>query len=214
VLNLLVVIILSYLVGSFPTGILAGKLFKKIDIREHGSGNSGATNSFRVLGWKLGVIVALVDMLKGFVAVAFISRITLFDATIQPDSVLFIAATLASVAGHVKPLFARFRGGRGFGTAVGAVTAQVPLVFPLCLLVFFIVLGFTGYVSVCAAAAAFSLPVFYLLISLLTDTPFDPVTMGFFIFAFLATLAGVRKKLLLYIRGEAELFEKVMIFRK
>jgi hypothetical protein len=78
------------------------------------------------------------------------------------------AVTLASVAGHVKPLFARFRGGRGFGTAVGAVSARVPMVFPVCLLVFFITLGFTGYVSVCAAAAAAALPLTYYVLSRLT----------------------------------------------
>ncbi len=213
-LNLALIIVLSYLIGSFPTGVIAGRLVKKIDIREHGSGNTGATNSFRVLGWRVGLAVALIDMLKGAAVVLFIAPVRLFDAPVYPESVLFIAVTLASVAGHVKPLFARFRGGRGFGTAVGAVSARVPMVFPVCLLVFFITLGFTGYVSVCAAAAAAALPLTYYLLSRLTGIPIDPVILGFFIFAFAATLFGVRRKLMRYIRGEAELFEKAMVFRK
>lgn len=213
-LNLAAVVILSYLIGSFPTGVIAGRLVKKIDIREHGSGNTGATNSFRVLGWRVGLAVALVDMLKGAAVVLFVVPLRLFDTPVYPEAVLFIAVTLASVAGHVKPLFAGFRGGRGFGTAVGAISARVPMVFPVCLLVFFVTLGVTGYISVCAVAAAVALPIAYFVLGRLTDTPVDPVILGFFIFAFVATLFGVRRKLRLYLRGEAELFEKAMVFRK
>jgi len=213
-LNLLVVILLSYLIGSFPTGIIAGKLLKGIDLRKYGSGNTGATNTFRVLGWKAGVPVALLDMLKGFIAVAFIARFAPFDAAVYPESVFFISASLASVLGHIKPVFAAFRGGRGFGTAVGAITARVPLVFPFCLAVFFVVLGFTGYVSVCAAAAAFSLPLVYLLVTRISATPFEIEIFIFFIFTFLLTLYGVREKLALYFKGSAEVFEKARILRR
>lgn len=212
-LNLLMIIILSYLIGSIPTGIIAGRIFKKIDLREHGSGNTGATNTFRVLGWKIGLAVAVLDMLKGFIAVAVFSRLLFPGSIVYPESVRFIAAALSSVAGHIKPVFAGFRGGRGFGTAVGAVSAQVPLVFPVCLLVFFIVLALTGYVSVCAAAAALALPIVYFLLTRITEIPFDPVIQFFFILTFFLTLFGVRKKLRLYLRGEAELFTKVMIFK-
>ena len=213
-LNLVFILILSYLLGSFPTGIIAGRMVKGIDLREHGSGNTGATNTFRVLGWKTGIVVALIDMFKGFAAAAFLTKLQIFDSPSLPESLLFIAATLAAVAGHIKPIFAGFRGGRGFGTAVGAVTAQVPLAFPICLFIFFLTLGFTGYVSVCAAVAALSLPLVYIAITRFTETPFDPVLLGFFIFAFFLTLFGVRKKLFLYFKGEAEVFEKVRIFRR
>jgi acyl phosphate:glycerol-3-phosphate acyltransferase len=213
-LNLLVVIALSYILGSFPTGIIAGKLVKGIDLREYGSGNTGATNTFRVLGWKAGVPVALIDMMKGFIAVAIIANFAPFSTSVYPESVRFITASLASVFGHMKPVFAGFRGGRGFGTAVGAVTAQVPLVFPFCLAVFFVVLGLTGYVSVCAAAAAFALPFVYLLISGLSVTAFDPVIFVFFACTFLLTFYGVRKKFFRYFKGEAEVFEKARFLRR
>ena len=153
-------------------------------------------------------------MLKGFIAVFFITRITLFNGSIYPVSVLSIAATLSSVLGHIKPIFARFRGGRGFGTAVGAVTAMAPLVFPVCLFIFFLVLTLTGYVSVCAVAAAFTLPFAYLFHLHLTSATLDPVLFGFFIITFFLTLFGVRKKLRIYLAGEAEVFEKIMFLRR
>ena len=213
-LNLIVVVVLSYIAGSFPTGVIAGKIMKGIDLRDHGSGNTGGTNAIRVLGWKAGLAVAVIDMLKGFAAVAFITKIAPVQTAAYPESVLFIAATLAAVIGHVKPLFAGFRGGRGLGTAVGAITAQVPLVFPFCLAVFFIVLGLTGYVSVCAAAAAFALPFVYLLVTRISATPFDPVIFWFFVFAFFLAFFAVRKKFFLYFRGEAEVFEKARVLRR
>jgi len=101
-------------VPSQRASLRAG-LLKKIDLREHGSGNTGATNTFRVLGWKAGLPVAVIDMFKGFAAVAFLTRIAPFDGPVYPNAVLFIAATLASVLGHIKPVFARFKGDRGFG---------------------------------------------------------------------------------------------------
>jgi acyl phosphate:glycerol-3-phosphate acyltransferase len=212
-LDLLVIIAASYLLGSFPTGIIAGKLSGGIDIRARGSGNTGATNSFRVLGWKAGSIVALVDMAKGYVAVAFIARLSIFQSPPMPDSVLFIAATLSSVLGHIKPVFAGFKGGKGFGTAAGAITAAYPALAPLCLGVFMLVLFLTGYVAVCAAVTTFALPFFYLLATRFFGVAWDPVILGFFVCAFLLVFFTMRKKLILYVAGKAELFTKVMVFK-
>jgi glycerol-3-phosphate acyltransferase PlsY len=211
--DLAVIIVISYLLGSFPTGILFGKLFRGIDIRHHGSGNTGATNSFRVLGWKTGLAVALVDIFKGFAAGFWVVRISFFGGG-MPESMLFIAATLAVVLGHIFPIFAGFRGGRGFGAAVGAVIAQAPLAAPFCLGVFFITLGFTGWVSICAVIAAFTLPVAYVVIALIRGVPLDGVILGFFILIFFLTFYGARKKFFLYFRGGADVFEKVRIFRR
>ena len=210
-LDLIVVIVASYLIGSFPTGVLVGRLTRGIDIRIVGSGNTGATNSFRVLGWKAGAVVALVDIAKGYVAVAFLTRLSLFDSPPVPGSVLFIAATLASVLGHVKPAFAGFKGGKGFGTAAGAISAAYPMLAPFCLGAFLVTLVLTGYVAVCAVVTAFALPFFYLLATRLLDAPWDPAVFGFFVFAFLLVLVAMRKKLRLYLSGEAELFRKVML---
>lgn len=212
-LNLAIVAIASYLLGSFPTGIVAGRLLRGIDIRDHGSGNTGATNTFRVLGWKAGILVALVDIAKGYGAVALLTQLRVFPSPPSPDSVLFILATLAAVLGHIKPVFAGFKGGKGFGTAAGAITAAFPLLAPFCLAVFLLTLVFTGYVAVCAAVTAFSLPFLYLLVIRIEGLAVDPVILGFFVLAFFLTLLGVRRKLGLYLAGKAELFRKVMIFK-
>ena len=212
--DLIVIIILSFIIGSFPSSIVLGKIFRQgLDIREHGSGNTGATNAFRVLGWKIGTVVALLDMFKGFAAVFWISRISFFNGNVLP-SVSFIAATLAVVLGHIFPVFTGFRGGRGFGAAVGAVIAYTPLPAPFCLLAFLIALGFTGWVSICAAAAAFTLPLAYTVISIIRDGQPDIPVLIFYILTFFLTLFGVRKKMMLYFRGEADVFTKVRFFRK
>lgn len=212
-MNLIVVMAASYLLGSFPTGIIAGRLTKGIDLRDHGSGNTGATNTARVLGWKAGLAVGLIDMAKGWVAVSFLARIHLFGTAPTAAPILFIAATLGAVLGHIKPIFAGFRGGKGFGTAAGAISAAYPPLAPLCLGLFLAALTLSGYVAVAAAVTAFALPFFYLLVSAFFNTAYDPVIFIFFIFAFFLTLLGVRKKLRLYFSGKAELFEKIMIFK-
>jgi glutathione peroxidase len=213
VLDLILVLAASYLIGSIPTGVIAGKLFRGVDIRERGSRNTGATNSFRVLGWKLGSLVALGDFLKGYVSVALVSRIALGDSSDLPRSVFFIAATLAAAVGHIIPVFAGFRGGKGFGTLAGAITAEYPILAPFCLAVFLGALALTGCVAVCAAAAALALPFFYLLAVRFFGLAYDPVVLAFFCTAFGLTVLGARKKLISYFRGEAELFENVMLFK-
>jgi acyl phosphate:glycerol-3-phosphate acyltransferase len=213
IVNLLFIVAASYLLGSFPTGVIAARLTRGIDLRNHGSGNTGATNSFRVLGWKIGILVALVDIAKGYAAVAVISHLSLPGLRPLPDSLCFIAATLAAVLGHVKPVFAGFKGGKGFGTAAGAITAAYPLLAPFCLVIFLLTLILTGYVAVCAAVASFALPFLYLLATRFLSLPFDPLILAFFAFTFALTVLGVRKKLKLYFEGKAELFEKVMIFK-
>jgi acyl phosphate:glycerol-3-phosphate acyltransferase len=212
-LDVIIIAAASYLIGSIPTGVIVGSLAKGIDIRKQGSGNTGATNSFRVLGWRLGFLVALVDIAKGYTAVALISHISLFPIPAPPASVAFVVASLAAVLGHIKPIFAGFKGGKGFGTAAGAISAAYPIVAPFCLVVFIITLGLTGYVAVCAVVTSFALPFIYLLATWLFGVRFDPVIIAFFVGAFALTTLGVRKKLILYFRGEAELFEKVMILR-
>jgi acyl phosphate:glycerol-3-phosphate acyltransferase len=212
-LNLVLVVAASYLLGSFPTGIIAGKAARGVDLRDRGSGNTGATNSFRVLGWKIGLVVALVDMAKGYAAVALVSRIMVFPEPPLPSSILFMSSSLAAVIGHIKPIFAGFKGGKGFGTAAGAITAAYPALAPLCLIVFIATLALSGYVALAAALAALALPFAYLLAAEVFAMAFDPAILAFFVLAFALTALGVRKKLKLYFEGKAELFEKVMPFK-
>jgi len=144
-LEALFVALIAYLFGSIPTAIIAGKLLKGIDIREHGSGNAGATNVLRILGWKAGLIVLLIDMLKGFVPVFWITPI-LIGAN---DFLIYyqILAAFTAIIGHIWTIFAGFKGGKGVGTAAGVFLGLAPLALSFGLLIFIIVVALTRYVS-------------------------------------------------------------------
>ncbi len=154
---LLPAIILSYLAGSFPTSILVSRLVKGIDIRQHGSGNAGGTNVLRVVGWKAALLVALVDVGKGWLAAAVISRLSLGGASPASVTAMTIAGA-ASVVGHVYPVFAGFRGGKGVGTTAGVMIAVHPLVLAACAPLFFVTVLATRMVSLGSVLAAASFP--------------------------------------------------------
>jgi len=159
-LNILLMLFIAYLIGSFPTAIIAGKLLKKIDIRDHGSGNAGATNVFRVLGWKSGIIVLLIDMFKGFAAVWWVPNLVV----VNPEMFVYIQifAGIASIAGHIWTIFAKFRGGKGVGTAAGVFLGLQPGPVMICLLIFIGVVYKTRYVSLGSMIASILLPIILL----------------------------------------------------
>jgi acyl phosphate:glycerol-3-phosphate acyltransferase len=162
-ISLFVIVVLSYLVGSIPGSVLIAKYFYRVNIREHGSGNPGATNVFRVLGWKAGVICTLIDMGKGLLAAGLIATIRidglpyLFDAW-QMDTVIRLLAGIAAVAGHMFPVWAGFHGGKGVNTSGGALFAIEPISMLITLAAFAIVLLATRYVSLASMAAAIAFP--------------------------------------------------------
>jgi len=160
-LNILLTLLIAYLIGSLPTALIAGKLLKKIDIREHGSGNAGATNVFRVLGWKAGLVVLLIDMFKGFACVWWIPSL----AVVNPDSFIYIQilAGIAAIAGHIWTIFAKFRGGKGVGTAAGVFLGLQPGPVMICLIIFIGVVYKSRYVSLGSMIAAFLLPIILLI---------------------------------------------------
>lgn len=149
----LIIFLVSYLIGSFPTAIIAGKLIKKIDIRDYGSGNAGATNVFRVLGWKAGIIVLLIDMLKGFVPVFWIAAAVY---TQGGDGLIYykILAAISAIAGHVWTVFAGFKGGKGVGTSAGVFLGLAPVPLLIALFFFVIIVALTRYVSLGSISAA------------------------------------------------------------
>lgn len=159
----------AYIIGSFPTAIIAGKLLKKIDIRAYGSGNAGATNVFRVLGWKPGLVVMIVDMLKGFVVVFYLSHI--FPITGVDYSIIKVSGGLVAIFGHIFTLFAGFKGGKGVGTAAGVFLGLEPVSVLLCLLLFIFVVWTTRYVSLGSILASAMLPVLILFKSIVFATP-------------------------------------------
>jgi glycerol-3-phosphate acyltransferase PlsY len=154
-------LILAYLLGSIPTAVWIGQWFYKIDVREYGSGNAGATNTFRVLGKKAGIPVMLIDILKGFSAtnLAYLSILGM-PSVVDNHSVVFtnyeLALGITAVMGHLFPVFAGFRGGKGVATLCGMVLAVNLQAALLCVIVFIIVLLITKYVSLSSIVASFT----------------------------------------------------------
>jgi glycerol-3-phosphate acyltransferase PlsY len=158
------VIVLScigcYLIGSIPTGILVVKLLKGIDIRQHGSGSSGATNVTRVLGMKYGILVLLVDTAKGFLPVFFLAPWLIHSGYVPlPDVLTKLILGVFAIAGHIWTIFGNFKGGKGVGTAGGVVLAVAPVATIICLCIWGITVGITRYVSVASMVAALCFPI-------------------------------------------------------
>ncbi len=158
--SFLAAVLVSYLVGSIPTSIVAGKAMRgrDFDIRQQGSGNAGGTNVFRVLGWKPGIVVMLIDAFKGFAATLWISKWQPFGPSPIGDEVMPILCGVAAVLGHIWTVFADFRGGKGVGTASGMVVALYPVAALICFVIFVAVVYLTRYVSLGSLLAAACLP--------------------------------------------------------
>ena len=179
-INFLLMVIISYLVGAIPTAIIYGKLTRGMDIREHGSGNAGATNVFRVLGWKAGLIVMLIDMSKGVMATALVYRLALGAVPLEPE-LLQIIAGLAAVFGHIWTIFAGFKGGKGVGTGAGMILGIIPYAVLLAILVFVITVYFTRYVSLGSILGSITIPSYLLVKKFVLSLP---VSTSLLIFGF------------------------------
>jgi glycerol-3-phosphate acyltransferase PlsY len=162
-LEIILVLIISYILGSIPTALIAGKLQKNIDIREHGSGNAGATNVLRILGWKTALIVLLIDMFKGFVAVYWVVKIVPDVQNPDTFAIYQILAGFSAICGHIWTIFARFKGGKGVGTAAGVFLGLQPMPVLICLLVFIGIVYRTRFVSLGSITSSVLLPIILLL---------------------------------------------------
>jgi len=158
------IIILSYLIGSIPTSIIISKLSHGIDIREHGSGNAGGTNVMRVLGWKKGLLVIILDAVKGAFAVVVVARLHYGGLPFQNVSpfddftLVQIIAGIAAVIGHIWNVFAGFRGRKGIATALGMLIMIITVDMLVALGIFIIVVSISRYVSLGSILAALSIP--------------------------------------------------------
>jgi glycerol-3-phosphate acyltransferase PlsY len=167
-------IIVVYLLGGIPFGFIAGKILKKIDIREYGSKNVGATNVFRVVGKGPGLAVYLLDALKGFVPV-LVSKIV-WPSNGIPEQWFFIGVGLAAIMGHVFTPYLKFKGGKGVATASGVLLALEPASTLIALASFFIVLMIFGYVSLGSICAAIVFPISAAIIRILDNqNPLVPI---------------------------------------
>lgn len=152
-MNELLLICLSYCLGSIPTAVWISRTVHGIDIRDYGSGNAGATNTFRVLGSRWGSIVMLVDVLKGFIGTSLYIFLPIYLLDELQRTNFMIALGLAAVLGHIFPIWAGFRGGKGVATLLGMAIAIQPIVAVCCLAIFFLVLLLTRFVSLSSILA-------------------------------------------------------------
>lgn len=157
-LIIILLILGAYLLGSIPTAVWIGKGFFNIDVREFGSGNAGATNTFRVLGKRAGIPVLIIDILKGSAAV-FLAYLSNFEINGTDYVNLQLGLGLAALLGHIFPVFAGFRGGKGVATILGIVICITPVSCSVALVVFLIVLFASRYVSLSSMLGGISYPI-------------------------------------------------------
>ena len=198
ILNVVLIFVLAYLLGSIPASVWIGKAFHDIDVRQHGSGNAGTANTIRVLGWKTGIPVLIIDLAKGWCA----SMMPLFLNVAVPGSALLINLQIltgvTAIIGHIFPVFAGFRGGKGVATVFGVLLALQPLLTICCLGVFLIVLLFTGIVSVSSMSAGIAFPI---LLFAIFDSP-SVIFKIFSIFVAIALIITHRKNIRRLMKGE------------
>jgi acyl phosphate:glycerol-3-phosphate acyltransferase len=191
-------ILIAYLLGSFPSAILIGKIFYKIDVREFGSGNAGATNTFRVLGKKAGLPVLFLDVLKGFLSVNLITFLDVIPFSIDGIFELQLTFGIAAVIGHLFPVFTGFRGGKGIATLLGILIGIHPTAAICSSLVFIIIFLIFKFVSLASIIASLSFPI---LIYLLSDSTPNSLII-FSIFVPVVSLITHQKNIERLVRGE------------
>ena len=147
-----ILFILAYLVGSIPNALWIGKMFKNIDVRDFGSGNVGATNAARVLGWKLGVMVLLFDAFKGMIFIIIARKFGLSDIHV-------VLIGLAAILGHSYSIYLKFKGGKAVATSLGVMLVLIPKVIIILVIVFLLIVIFSGYVSLASISVAGLLPI-------------------------------------------------------
>jgi glycerol-3-phosphate acyltransferase PlsY len=217
-----VIVILSYLIGSIPTSIIVARRVKGIDIRQHGSGNAGGTNVFRVLGWRAGVFVILMDMAKGLLATVVVAKI-MYGALPFPNrtpfddfTVVQIIAGCAAILGHVWTVFAGFRGGKGIATAGGMLLGVAPVEVGVSFAVFVVVFLATQYVSLgsLSAAVTFPLTMFFRENVFMVEVP-GYRTLIYFAIAIAALIIYThRSNIVRLLRGNENRITSIRLFRR
>ena len=212
-MEFIILLVLSYLTGSIPTSIIVSRIAKNIDIRDHGSGNAGATNVYRVLGWKYALIVLLLDIFKAWLPTAIYATTIFQYISIIDIGFIQILCGSFSVIGHTYPIFAKFKGGKGVGPLIGVLLALFPIAFPLCLIVAIAIIITTGYVSLGSIFAAISLPIFILILPVLDIISpnlslviFSLLVPWFVIYTHRGNISRIRN-------GTENRFDKAIIFK-
>ncbi|MVM30669.1 glycerol-3-phosphate 1-O-acyltransferase PlsY [Spirosoma sp. HMF4905] len=201
VLIIIVTTVVAYLLGSIPSAVWYGQAFFGLDIREYGSGNAGATNTFRVLGKRAGTIVMLLDVLKGYTA-AILSTLLWYADVITVNEILTfkIVFGLVAVIGHLYPVFANFKGGKGVATLLGMMLATHPEMAAVCIGIFLLVVIASQYVSLGSIMAALAFPV--LLLLQIFGQKENPILIVFGFVVFLLVVFTHQKNIGRLLRGE------------
>ena len=191
-------VLIAYLLGSIPTSVWWGRAFHGVDVRQHGSRNAGATNTFRVLGLRAGIPVLFIDILKGFLPVRILPNFTGLQPDTAPWMWFRVALVGAAVIGHLYPVFASFKGGKGVATSLGGVLAVHPGAAAICVIVFAVVFFLSRYVSLGSLCAALAFPLAVVIIY----KEFSPVKIGFAVALCLLVFYTHRENILRLIRGQ------------
>jgi glycerol-3-phosphate acyltransferase PlsY len=166
----ILLVLLAYLIGSIPTSVWVGKRFFNKDVRDYGSGNAGATNTIRVLGWKAGIPVLIFDLFKGWLVVQ-LAYLTNFYIPKSDDFITYqLILGGAAILGHIFPIYVGFRGGKGVATLFGIILALYPVPTLICIGIFLIIVFLTKYVSLGSIIAGFAFP-FVVILIFHTTTP-------------------------------------------
>lgn len=207
VLSVILLLIAAYLLGSIPSAVWIGKRYYGIDVREHGSKNAGATNTLRVLGKQAALPVFALDVLKGFAAVTLMSLMK-YSPAVGDNllTILKLLAVVAAVVGHIFPIFADFRGGKGVATLVGSVIAIAPSIILLCFGVWLVIFILFNYVSLASMCAGVSFPIFILV----SPKAHDNLTLIIFSFLVAILLIWTHRKNISRLRAGTE--SKISIF--
>lgn len=209
ILLISITIVVAYLLGSIPTAVWYGQGFFDLDIRKHGSGNAGATNTFRVLGKRAGTIVMLVDVLKGYTAAILATLLWYFDVISETEILTFkIIFGLVAVIGHLYPVFANFKGGKGVATLLGMMLATHPEMAVVCIGVFLLVVIASQHVSLGSIIAALAFPV--LLLLRIFGQQESPLLIVFGFVVFLLVVLTHQKNIARLLRGEES---RTILFR-
>ena len=198
--EIILLVVLSYLTGAIPSAVWVGKIFYNIDVREYGSGNAGATNSFRVLGKGAGIPVLFLDILKGWLSVNYVWLIS--DASLLSNELFFesqLAFAIAAVIGHLFPIYTGFRGGKGIATMLGLLIGLEPYAALFSFCIFIIIFLISRYVSLGSMIGSLSFPFFVMFVS---DLPPNESLNLFAIFVPMLSLITHQKNIERLIRGE------------
>jgi glycerol-3-phosphate acyltransferase PlsY len=211
--GLAALLVLSYLLGAFPSGVVIGRILKGIDIRHHGSGNAGATNAWRVLGWRIALPIAVIDVGKGAAAAAGIARLP-FGSLPLSFEVVALLCGLAAVLGHVFPVYTGFRGGKGVATAGGMLIATAPIPVGCALGVFLLTIFLSGKVSLGSILAVWTIPIAALLLDLFTDLGYPPLLIGLTGGLALFILFTHRANIIRLLKGEERSFPQLQLWKR